>query len=157
MSSKVGGAAPGFEPGISCMRVRSRSHYATGAAPALSFVVLFFLNFEPTLLPSFFVPFMSPLFCPPFPFCLVFEPTLLVFGPALLPSFGLLFIPFIVPFFKLHPVRPIFGYAFLPFFELLFARFFSSVFPTFGGMFWGVFSVHKTARAGPKKAFRIEP
>ncbi len=33
MSSKVGGAAPGFEPGTSCMRVRSRSHYATGAAP----------------------------------------------------------------------------------------------------------------------------
>ncbi len=33
MGSKVGGAAPGFEPGTSCMRVRSHSHYATGAAP----------------------------------------------------------------------------------------------------------------------------
>ncbi len=35
MGSKVGGAAPGFErfePGTPCMRVRSRSHYATGTA-----------------------------------------------------------------------------------------------------------------------------
>ena len=30
MGSKVGGATPGFEPGTSCMRFRSRSHYATG-------------------------------------------------------------------------------------------------------------------------------
>ncbi len=30
---KVGGAAPGFEPRTSCMRVRSASHYATEAAP----------------------------------------------------------------------------------------------------------------------------
>ncbi len=35
MGSKVGGAAPGFEPGTSCMRVRSRNHYAAGAAPVL--------------------------------------------------------------------------------------------------------------------------
>ncbi len=28
-----GGAAPGFEPRTCCMRVRSCSHYATGAAP----------------------------------------------------------------------------------------------------------------------------
>ena len=27
---KVGGAAPGFEPRTSCIRVRSASHYATG-------------------------------------------------------------------------------------------------------------------------------
>ncbi len=54
MGSKVGGAAPGFEPGTSCMRVRSRSHYATGAAPKLfiyfeknggtQFLSLFFLQ-----------------------------------------------------------------------------------------------------------------
>ncbi len=31
---KVGGAASGFEPRTSCMRVRSASHYATGAAPS---------------------------------------------------------------------------------------------------------------------------
>ncbi len=30
---KVGKAAPGFEPRISCMRVRSRKHYATEATP----------------------------------------------------------------------------------------------------------------------------
>ncbi len=30
---KVGGAALGFKPRTSCMRVRSASHYATGAAP----------------------------------------------------------------------------------------------------------------------------
>ena len=33
MGSKVGGAAPGFEPGTSCMQVRSRSHYTKGAVP----------------------------------------------------------------------------------------------------------------------------
>ncbi len=30
---KVGGAAPGFEPRTSCIRVRRASHYATEAAP----------------------------------------------------------------------------------------------------------------------------
>ncbi len=34
IGSKVGGAALGFEPGTSCMRVRSCNHYATGAAPS---------------------------------------------------------------------------------------------------------------------------
>ncbi len=41
MGSKVGGAAPGFEPGTSCMRVRSRSLYATGAAPRIKSFILF--------------------------------------------------------------------------------------------------------------------
>ncbi len=45
MGSKVGVAAPGFEPGTSCMRVRSRSHYATGAAPT-SEQLLFFSSFS---------------------------------------------------------------------------------------------------------------
>ncbi len=33
-----GGAAPGFEPRTSCMRVRSRSQYAMGAVPFLIFI-----------------------------------------------------------------------------------------------------------------------
>ncbi len=37
-ASNFGGAAPGFEPPTSCMRVRSRSHYATGAAPKINFI-----------------------------------------------------------------------------------------------------------------------
>ncbi len=40
---KVGGAAPGFEPRTSCMRVRSASHYATGAAPKLCLLIIFFV------------------------------------------------------------------------------------------------------------------
>ncbi len=42
MGSKVGGAAPGFEPWTSCMRVRSRSHYTTGAAPNQIYIKYFF-------------------------------------------------------------------------------------------------------------------
>ncbi len=42
---KVGGTALGFEPRTSCMRVRSASHYATGAAPMLlQYFDVFFLK-----------------------------------------------------------------------------------------------------------------
>ena len=44
MGSKVCGAAPGFEPGTSCMRVRSRNHYATGAAPMISYILLNYMD-----------------------------------------------------------------------------------------------------------------
>ncbi len=37
---KVGEAAPGFEPRTSCMRVRSASHYTTGAAPLGAHIVI---------------------------------------------------------------------------------------------------------------------
>ncbi len=40
MGSKGGGAAPGFEPRTSCLRVRSLNHYATGAVPRRIFIVL---------------------------------------------------------------------------------------------------------------------
>ena len=45
---KVGGAVPGFEPRTSCMRVRSASYYATGAAP-----------WDPTYFKSFFTNFLE--------------------------------------------------------------------------------------------------
>ncbi len=53
---KVGGAAPGFEPWTSSMRVRSASRYATGAP----LTTLIFLNsdFLKTRLPDSYFPFV---------------------------------------------------------------------------------------------------
>ena len=42
-----GGAAPGFEPRTSCMRVRSRSHHTTGPAPHSFIIALLILNISP--------------------------------------------------------------------------------------------------------------